>query len=125
MKYRVWLLAFGHTLMFAAAFWLAFALRFDFEIPPHMVFRLTASLPLIVAIKLIIFYLLKHYHGWWRYVTFADLLALARATIFSLLALVLLNHYVLDNFIPRTVVVLDVVNKPNCAADNLNKTYAH
>ena len=107
LKYRVWLLAFGHALIFATAFWLAFALRFDFQIPPHLVFRLTASLPLIVAIKLIIFYLLKHYHGWWRYVTFADLLALARATIFALLTLVLLNHYVLDNLIPRTVVVLD------------------
>ena len=107
LRYRVWLLAFGHAVIFAAAFWLAFALRFDFQIPPHMVLRLTASLPLIVTIKLIIFYLLKHYHGWWRYVTFADLMALARATVFALLTFVLLNHYVLDNLIPRTVVVLD------------------
>ncbi len=107
LRYRVWLLALGHALIFAIAFWLAFALRFDFQIPPDMAYRLTASLPLVVTIKLVVFYLLKHYHGWWRYVTFADLLALARATVFSLLTLVLLNHYVLDNLIPRTVVVLD------------------
>lgn len=115
VRYRVWILAFGHAAIFAIAYWLAFALRFDFTIPDQVAAKLQRSIGLVVVIKLIIFYLLKHYHGWWRYVTFADLLALGRATAFALFAIVVLNHYALPRdaegvyFIPRSVVILDAI----------------
>ena len=115
LRHRVWILAIGHAVIFAVAYWLAFALRFDFGIPESIAAKLQISLPIIVLIKLVIFYLFKHYHGWWRYVTFADLLALGRATVFALFAVVLLNHYALPRdeegvyFIPRGVVILDAI----------------
>lgn len=115
LKHRVWILAIGHAVIFAVAYWLAFALRFDFGIPKSIVAKLQISLPIIVLIKLVIFHLFKHYHGWWRYVTFADLLSLGRATVFALFAVVLLNHYALPRdaegvyFIPRGVVILDAI----------------
>ncbi len=104
---RVWLLAFGHGMVFALAYWFAFMLRFDFVVPANHVSRFWVTLPAILAIKLYIFYITGHFHGWWRYVTFSDLAALLRASAASLLALVILNHYVLEGFVPRAVVVMD------------------
>ncbi len=107
LRYRVWLLAMGHCCVFALAYWLAFGLRFDFAIPDIMGSRLLASLPTVVALKLIVFYFMGHYHGWWRYVTFSDLASLLRASLLSLLVLVLVNHYVFAGQIPRSVVIID------------------
>ena len=113
-KYRIWVLALGHAAIFALAYWLAFALRFDFDIPERIASKFRMSIGPIVFIKFCIFFAFKHFHGWWRYVTFADLVALGRATIFSLFAVVLLNHYLLPRdgevyFIPRGVVILDAI----------------
>ncbi len=107
LRYRIWLLACGHLCVFAFAYWLAFGLRFDFLIPPNMWSRMLASAPTVLAIKLIVFYFMGHYHGWWRYVTFADLTSLLRASLLALLVFVLVNHYVFAGQIPRSVVIMD------------------
>ena len=107
LKHRVWLLAFGHLLIFATSYCLAFALRFDLAIPEHQVRQLWATLPTILSVKLATFYLIGHFHGWWRYVTFADLVALMKASVLSLLFVVLINFYLLEGMIPRFVVVVD------------------
>jgi FlaA1/EpsC-like NDP-sugar epimerase len=107
LRYRVWLLALGHLVIFSVSYWLAFGLRFDFAIPNAMATRMLASLPTVALVKMIVFYFMGHYHGWWRYVTFADLASLLRASLLSLLVLVLINHYVFAGQIPRVVVVLD------------------
>ena len=107
LRYRVWLLTAGHILVFMASFWIAFGFRFDFSIPEQMYLRLLSSLPTIVFIKLAIFYSMGHFHGWWRYVTFSDLASLLKASVLSLLVLVLINHYAFAGQIPRVVVVLD------------------
>ncbi len=114
LKYRVWILGLGHALVFAVAYWLAFALRFDFEMPARITVKLQQSIGIVIVIKLVIFFAFQQFHGWWRYVTFADLVALGRATLFALIAIVLLNHYVLPRdgevyFIPRGVVILDTI----------------
>ena len=70
------LLAFGHALVFAAVYWLAFLLRFDFKLSGQEAGFAKISLPAVVGLKVLVFFLLGHYRGWWRYVTFADLVAL-------------------------------------------------
>ena len=107
LRYRVWLLAMGHLVVFSVSYWLAFGLRFDFAIPDAMSTRMLASLPTVALVKMIVFYFMGHYHGWWRYVTFADLASLLRSSLLSLLIVVLINHYVFAGQIPRVVVVLD------------------
>ncbi len=107
LRHRVWLLAAGHMMVFTIAYWLAFALRFDFQIPEEFWGRLIHTLPAVLAIKLAVFYLMGHYHGWWRYVTFSDLASLLRASLLSLVFLVVINHYLLGGHIPRAVVIVD------------------
>ena len=109
---RVWLLAIAHALLFAAVYWLAFLLRFDFQVPPRDLGIYLQSLPWLLSVKLAVFYLTGHFHGWWRYVTFADLVALIRATVLSLLAMAAINFFGLFGLtlrVPRSILILDAL----------------
>ncbi|MBI3463696.1 MAG: polysaccharide biosynthesis protein [Planctomycetes bacterium] len=96
-----------HALLFTAVYWIAYLLRFDLAVPQVMTGIFFVSLPWVLAAKLVVFYLLGHFHGWWRYVTFADLPALARATILSFLVFVTVEHFLAPFHVPRVVLVLD------------------
>ena len=77
----------AHALVFAGVYWLAYLLRFDFKVPADSIAVFWSTLAWVIGLKLLVFYLLAQFQGWWRYVTFADLAALVRATIISLLLL--------------------------------------
>jgi len=97
-------------MVFFAIYWMAFELRFDFALSAPAVEGFWWTVPWVLGVKLIVFYLLGHYHGWWHYVTLADLMALTRACILSLLLIVVIDHFVLTGqYIPRSVLILDCV----------------
>jgi FlaA1/EpsC-like NDP-sugar epimerase len=106
---RSWLLAAGHLVLFTVVYWAAFGLRFDFAIPPESYDILWWSLPWVVGIQFCTFYVLGHFESWWSYVTFADLVALGRAYLFSWLIIVTLDHFAMPYQIPRVVLVLDAI----------------
>lgn len=105
--YRLWLLGAGHLAIFTCSYWLAWLLRFDFSIPPDELAVLTATLPIVVAVKLVLFDLSGQLHGWWRYVTFADLTALFRVSLLSLCALAAVDFFIPSIRMPRSVLLLD------------------
>ncbi len=102
------LLGLAHLAVFVLVYKLAFLLRFDFRVPERTALAFWQSLVWILPVKLGVFYALGHFQGWWRYVTFADLAALLRATAIASLAIFLVNR-VMDLQIPRTVLVLDAM----------------
>jgi FlaA1/EpsC-like NDP-sugar epimerase len=105
---RIWLLAAAHAVIFAVAYWSAVVLGFDFAIPAHNLEQFYATLPWVVAAQLVIFGLLGQFHGWWRYVTFADLTAVLRASLLSFVVLAVLKSlFYLP--IPRSVLILDAM----------------
>lgn len=117
---RVALLAVGHLLIFSAVFYTAILLRFDFAPPKWANDVFLIRLPILLAIKLAVFHICGHFHGWWRFVTFSDLTVLLRAAVLAFLTLVVIDHFVdpqlirpfwmdeiVSNRIPRTVLVLD------------------
>jgi FlaA1/EpsC-like NDP-sugar epimerase len=103
---RAWLLAGGHAAVFAAAYWFAYLLRFGYNVsdPDFGIFR--ASLWWVLGAQLVVFGLLGQFHGWWRYVTFADLTALLRASAVSLVILASVDYF-LRLSIPRGIILLD------------------
>jgi FlaA1/EpsC-like NDP-sugar epimerase len=107
LAFRAWLLGLGHAAIFVVVYWLAFALRFDFDIPPAEWTLLLMTLPWVVATKSAVFLVAGHYRGWWRYVTFADLVALVRASVLSLFGILALLYFVLRVHVPCTVLALD------------------
>lgn len=108
MSSRAWMLAVAHAFVFADAYWLALLLRFDFDIPSESMAVFFSSLVWVIGLKLFVFYFLSQFHGWWRYVTFADLLALVRASVIALFVLAAANFF-LQLSIPRGVLILDFI----------------
>ena len=110
---RVWLLALGHGVLFVFIYWLAFGFRlgFNFDEPPGPVvmLRFWASLAWVMGLKIVVFFAAGQYHGWWRYVTFADLVALIRASVLSLILIAAVDYYLPEPHVPRAVLLLDAL----------------
>lgn len=92
----------------AAALVLAYAVRFDFSIPPIYWKRITELLPAILAIKLCCFWYFGGFRGWWRYVSMPDLVQIVKSNLLGSLLFVVYAVLVYRlNLIPRSVLVLD------------------
>jgi FlaA1/EpsC-like NDP-sugar epimerase len=76
------------ALLLSAAWYSAYLLRFNFEIPPEHWGVMTLTLPFIITIKIVIFYLFNLYQGMWRYTSIGDLLNIIKAAIVSSLLIV-------------------------------------
>ena len=109
-KYRLPILFFAHVVMFLGIYYVAFLLRFDFRIPTKWMDNFTATLPLVLAVNMLVFYCMGSIHGWWRYVTFSDFITLLKASVTATVAVVLIDHFVLGNLqIPRGVILIDLI----------------
>lgn len=108
-RVRIPLLVFLHTVIFSAIYVFAFLARYDFAPPPRSLELLRGTLPAVVLTKLGVFYFGRSFHGWWRYVTFADLGSLLRVSLASMLMVVFVDYYFLlfDSQIPRLTILLD------------------
>ena len=104
---RVPLLCIGHVMAFVSTYLIAYQLRFGFEIPQSYSVTFWNSLPIVIGVKLVVFYVTGHYHGWWRHVTFLDLLALLRASMIALIMLSAIDHFVLPYQVPRAILLVD------------------
>jgi FlaA1/EpsC-like NDP-sugar epimerase len=91
-----------------AAYFLAYLLRFEGEIPYGEWMNFKATIPYIVAFKLLIFLAFGLYRGMWRYTSLVDFLNVLKATLFSsgMIILAILFIYRFQGF-PRSVFILD------------------
>ncbi len=96
------------ALLFAAAWYGAYLLRFNFEIPKESMFFLKRMLPFIIGIKLIVFYFFNLYKGMWRYTSIKDFLDIIKAAAVSSLIIVsiILFTYRFVGF-TRSIFILD------------------
>ncbi len=98
--------------MVAAAFawWCAYLLRFNFELPPDFQDELWRTLIWVIPLQSIVFWSFSLYRGIWRYASVADL----RRIFFAVTAAVALIPLVLGLFrvnaiVPRSVLVIDPI----------------
>jgi FlaA1/EpsC-like NDP-sugar epimerase len=108
-RHRIWQAVVDAGLI-AAAWYLAFWLRFDEGIPVYYDKLFEESVYVVVPIELAVFVLFGFYSHWWRYVSIRDMWAVARgvtvACIVSEFAVYLINP-VPGVRVPRSVLVLD------------------
>ena len=71
-RHRLWQLAADAALV-AAAWWLAFQLRFDSGVPPYYEVLFERTILIVIGIKLAVFVALGFYNRWWRYVSTRDM----------------------------------------------------
>jgi FlaA1/EpsC-like NDP-sugar epimerase len=99
----------GDAVLLAAAFVLAFFLRFDFSIPPEQFeLQITFILP-VVATKLVIYYFAGLYRRIWRYAGIRDFYTIFWSSGLGTLAVMVIIFFVYRGPFPRSVVVLDGV----------------
>jgi len=92
----------------AVAYWLAYLLRFNFVIPEQYFERYIESLPALLLVRFVCFYVFRLYGGVWRYASMSDLLRILKAiTVGS----VIFTAYILVRYqfvgFPRSVLVID------------------
>ena len=109
IKYRVPILVFTHIVLFAFSYTVAFALRFDFSIPREYLIAFTVTVPVIVVLKLLVFLSTGQLHGWWRIVSFRDLIGVAYSCVISLLVLAAADFFSNSVSIPRAVLIFDAL----------------
>jgi FlaA1/EpsC-like NDP-sugar epimerase len=98
----------GDAVLLIGAYYFAFALRFDGEIPPEYWHRFAFSAPLVVPTKLILLYYFGLYRYFWRYTGIPELTSLAKAL--SLATLFITADYAIAvGFVkfPRSIILFD------------------
>jgi FlaA1/EpsC-like NDP-sugar epimerase len=107
-KGRIFLIVALQVGIVVLSLWAAFAVRFDFNIPPGQLDRFYVLLPVLLLIKLTVFWWMRLFQGWWRYVSMADLLVIIKANIFASLLFLLYSFMAYRGVnMPRSVLVLD------------------
>jgi FlaA1/EpsC-like NDP-sugar epimerase len=96
----------------ALAWYLAFALRFDFTIPDRYRDLLVQTILVVVGLKICVFVLSGFYNHWWRYVSIRDMWSIARGVVLASI-LVFVVIYLIDPVekvrLPRSVFVTDLL----------------
>jgi len=108
-RHRLWQVVVDAGLV-AAAWFLAFSLRFDRGIPVFYETLFQRTILIVVAIKVVVFVLFGFYNHWWRYVSTRDMWRLVRGvTVASLVAdvTVYLASPVHHLRLPRSIAVMD------------------
>ena len=95
--------------LFAFAYWFSFALRCDFDLDRGTMQACYGSIVWIVAVKMMVFFLHRHFHGHGLYATFKDFQTLVKSSLVSTIIILVLVHYVWTIRIPRSVPILDFV----------------
>jgi FlaA1/EpsC-like NDP-sugar epimerase len=109
-RHRLWQLV-ADAALIAVAWYFAFQLRFDFNVPPTFDEGLLGTTILVVVIKLGVFVALGFYNRWWRYVSTKDMWRAALGVLVAS-AIAALAVYFGDPFerrLPRGVVLIDFV----------------
>ncbi len=108
-RHRVWQLAVDACLV-AAAWYLAFRLRFDPRVPPYYHTLFTRTIWIVVLIQLVVFVLFGFYNRWWRYVSTRDMWGAARGVTVACLVSGIVVYFadpVAQVRLPRSVAIMD------------------
>ncbi len=98
-----------YLLLYSLSYWLAYAVRFDFEIPQEFSAIAAGTLPFVLTIKFAFCVLLQEWKRTYRYVTVTDLVALGAASFGSAIFIFLFDLVLLPGIqIPRAVVCADL-----------------
>ncbi len=96
----------------AVSWVLAFELRFDHGLPVYYDTLLRRTLPLVIAIKLVVFLAFGFHRRWWRYVSVRDMWSAARGVFVASIIAYVTVYFVspVHNVrLPRSVAVLDLL----------------
>jgi len=81
LRYRRFFIVVAHLVLFGLSLLLAFAMAANFRFTDDWFTKqFLPILPVVLLIKLVVFWFFGLYHGWWRYVSLQDLIRITKAT---------------------------------------------
>ncbi len=83
IRYRRAMIVLVHIVIFAVSLLLAFSLAYNFKYGDWVQHTFLPMLPVVILIKLLVFWAFGLYHGWWRYVSLQDLIRITIASHIS------------------------------------------
>jgi FlaA1/EpsC-like NDP-sugar epimerase len=97
--------------IFITANYLAWLLRFEFDVPPEMAGVMLQTIPILLIAKAIGFFASGQFRGWWRYMSIRDVLPIAAGCTLgsALFAAVVVAKWG-PSHVPRSIYLLDWVN---------------
>lgn len=106
--YRRPTILFSQACLIALTYYCAFLLVFDFSVQPATREDFLKTLPLVLVLKIVLFYRFGLMRGWWRYVGMSDLLDISMASVSSsgLLYVILVRVLEMPEH-PLRVVIVD------------------
>ena len=108
LRLRQWLKRLGDGALLFGAYYAAFALRFEGELPPEYWHTFAYSAPLVVLTKLILLHHFGAYRCCWRYISVRELASLAKALSLGTL-LITADYAIAVGFVsfPRSIILFD------------------
>lgn len=105
------MLAILHDISVAVLAWFfAYLLRFNFDIPPYLVAPMWSSLLWVIGLQMTSFFAFGLYKGVWRFASLPDLIRILKAIVFSATAVVaIIFMFKPEGVIPRSVLILDPI----------------
>jgi FlaA1/EpsC-like NDP-sugar epimerase len=108
-RHRLWQLVVDAGLC-AAAWYLAFRLRFDPRIPPYYETLFSKTIWMVILIQVAVFVLFGFYNRWWRYVSTRDMWGAARGVTAACVVSSVVVYFaspVSQVRLPRSVAIMD------------------
>lgn len=91
-----------------AAWWIAYLLRFNFELPPDFRDELLQTMVWVVPLQAFVFWAFSLYRGIWRFASVADLRRILFAVLVATALIPLaLGLFRIHSVVPRSVLVMD------------------
>ncbi|MDD4873766.1 MAG: hypothetical protein PHE15_02170, partial [Dehalococcoidales bacterium] len=108
VSFRRILIILTHLFIIVFSFWLAFLLRFDFNIPLKYWITFYHRLPILLCSKVIAFVIFGTFSGLWQYVSIDDVWKIAKASLTATIIFILseISLFGLQDF-PRTIFAID------------------
>lgn len=109
VRYRRPLIVASHLGVFGLSYVTAFALRFDFALPPDQLRLMLLTLPIVVGLRAAAFGVFRLYEGLWRYVSVRDVVEMGKAVTVSSALFTLGALFLGFRGLPRSVLLMDWV----------------
>jgi len=107
-KWKVMTVLVSDIVLTICSYWLAYLLRFNFNIPHSYYLRWLESLPVLLLIRILCYYFFGLYGGVWRYASMNDLVRILKAVTlgtFLFLGYGIFRYRLVD--FPRSVFLID------------------
>ena len=110
LNYRKILILASQICLLAMSYYGSFLLRFDFHPDVSYQSMFVRTLPLVVAVELLVFYAFGLLCGWWRYAGMSDALDICEASFTGAVVLYLVIELVLNvDGYPRSVLAINLI----------------